>query len=160
MANDFETLKNEIIELMAEHPNMALATSTNNRTTCRMVSCVNDGLTVFFQTSTDSLKFEQLAANPNVALCFGNASLEGKAEILGHPSDEPAFMARYEARHPASFKRYSSLDEERVVRVSPRLITLWKYIEGKPCREILDPASMKAERVWIDTSRRINENGD
>ncbi len=118
-------------------------------------SCVTDGLTVLFQTSNDSLKFEQIAANPNVALCFGNISLEGTAELIGRPVDLPGFLDRYKARHPASFNRYSALKEERIVRVSPRLITLWKYIDGKPCREILDPASSIAERIWMKTSGRL-----
>ncbi len=160
MTIDYEALKSEIINLIADHANMALATNADNRTTCRMVSCVHEGLEVFFQTSIDTVKFQQIAANPKVALCFGNASLEGGAEILGHPIAVPDFPVRYKARHPASFKRYSSLEEERVVRVSPGLITLWKYINGKPCREILDPGRMIAERIWIDTSRQINENGD
>jgi hypothetical protein len=150
MTIDYETLKSEILGLLNDHPTMALATSAGGRTTCRMMSCVADGLIVYFQTSLGSLKYEQIAANPNVALCFGNASLEGAAEILGHPLAEPGFRALYEARHPGSFRAYSFLEDERVVRVTPRLVFLWKYIDGKPCREILDPALRTAERIWFD----------
>jgi hypothetical protein len=146
MTISYDTQKSEIICLMAEHPNMALATSAAGRTTCRMISCVTEGLVVYFQTSAGSLK-------------FGNASLEGAAEILGHPLAEAGFRAAYEARHPGSFKRYSFLEEERVVRVFPRFVTLWKYIDGKPCQEVLDPVRLTAERIWFAEGRRLPQGG-
>ena len=158
MTIDYTVLQTEIINLMADHKNMALATSAERRTTCRMVSVVTDGLDVYFQTSANSLKYKQIADNPNVALCFGNVSFEGTAEILGHPLAEAVFCDQYRATHPHSFERYSLLQEERVIYVRIKLAVVWKYIDGKPCQEILDPGRPSAGRIWINTSRRINES--
>jgi hypothetical protein len=159
MTINYSLLKNEIIQIMAAHPHMALATSAEDRTTCRSMNCVADDLTVYFQTSLDSTKYNHIVINPNVALCFGNASLEGTARLLGHPVTEPWFLSQYKTIHPESFRTYAFLENERVVCVSTKLVALWKKVDGKYCREILDPVNRKAERIWIDTSRRISADG-
>jgi hypothetical protein len=89
--------------------------------------------------------------NPNVALCMDNMQIEGKAEILDRSLNESTFIEKYKVEHPGSFKKYSSMQKSFAVSVSPILITLWKYENGNPYRDILDIKDHKAIREIYDT---------
>lgn len=98
------------------------------------------GMDIYFQTDKRFLKVEQILKNPRVALCTGNLQIEGTAELLGHPSNaEHAELSNlYKRKHPHSFEMYADMKDEIVIKVNPSLFTLWKYIDGKPCREYLN----------------------
>ena len=58
-------------------------------------------------------------------------------------------MEQYQRLHEGSFKTYSHLRKNVIVRVSPTLITFWKYDEErKPYRDILDVEQKKAYREY------------
>lgn len=113
------------------------------------MSCIFIGLRIAFQTSIASTKIRQIRENPRVALCMENMQIEGEATISGHPYDIPWFREMYSRLHPGSFRAYSWLDEECVVEVEPKLISLWKYIEGRPCIDRLDIMKRKAFREYV-----------
>ncbi|MGQ9779143.1 MAG: pyridoxamine 5'-phosphate oxidase family protein [Bacillota bacterium] len=143
----FESLRQEVEKILAQTPHLVLATAADNRVRARTMSHVNIGLEVYFQTGKGSTKYAQIAVNPRVALCLGNLQIEGVAEVLGHPLAEAnrEFCRLYRERHPSAYERYSSRPDEVVIRVRPILCTLWKYVDGRPCRELLD---LEAERAF------------
>ena len=124
----------EIIGVLHKEKVLTLATCADNRVTIRPMSHINVGLDVYFQTGFDSLKMEQIAANPLVALCVGDLEIEGIAATCGHPlAEQNAFFAQaYQEKHPGSFKKYSAYEDEIVVRVKVHRVRQWRYVDGKP----------------------------
>lgn len=150
----YETLEQEILGAFGESKSMILATCSGNRVTARAMSCIFKGLNILFQMSTQSTKARQIMENPQVALCFGNIQIEGKAIILVHPIQAPYFKEHYSRLHPGSYKAYSHMESARAVEVQPSSITLWKYdSEGKPYTVKLDVISRKAVMDYYDTSK-------
>jgi len=128
-----EITAEEVIHALETRKTHVLATCAENRVTIRPMSHINDGLTVFFQTNRNSLKMSQIRANPLVALYVGTYEIEGAASELGRPlADENAFFAQeYRKRHPRAFERYSSTEDEIVVRITVKRVRQWRYIDGK-----------------------------
>jgi hypothetical protein len=145
---DFDAAVAEVTGLLDRHAVMVVATSAAGRVTARSVSTIHRGLVVYFQTATDSQKYAQIQANPNVALCAGNVQIEGSACDLGHPlAEQNGFFAEAYAReHPGSFCTYSRLARNRVIAVTPRRVSLWKYDEAnRPYQDFVD---LDARRTW------------
>ncbi len=136
---DYEALCAEIAALLAGERHCVLATAAEGRVTAWTMSYVTQGLTVWMQTDRRFLKVEQLVANPRAALCLGNLQAEGTIAFAGHPQapGNEAFAAAYAARHPSSWASYGALEDEIVLRFEPTDFTLWKYIDGQPCRDRL-----------------------
>jgi general stress protein 26 len=146
---DYAELEQEVLGLIDRNRTMVLATCADARVTARMMSVIHDGLTLYFQTGQDSTKYQQMAANPQVALCIGNLAIEGRAALRGHPlAPESRFFAEtYRRLHRGSYDTYSALPSNRMVEVQPILVTLWKYdADGKPFRDFLDVAERRAWR--------------
>ncbi|MTI61931.1 pyridoxamine 5'-phosphate oxidase family protein [Iocasia frigidifontis] len=150
MILDFDTLKEEIIDLLDKKRIMVLATSANDRVSARAMSCINKGLDIFFQTDKNFLKFKQLEKNPNVALCVDNVQIEGIAVQKGHilNDENKYFLDLYKEKHYGSYKAYSHLEDNILIKVEPRLITLWKYEGNKSLREFLYVEDNKAVREY------------
>ncbi|TET49450.1 MAG: pyridoxamine 5'-phosphate oxidase family protein [Anaerolineales bacterium] len=148
-ALDYDDLQDEVVRKLRKAKHMVLATSASDRVTARTMSCVSDGLTVYCQTLESYTKCRQIAENPNVALCAGNLQIEGRASIEGHPLSEGNgwFAEVFKAKHPDSFRRYSGLAEEVVLRVEVTRATLWKYgLAGESYRDFLEVADRRAHR--------------
>jgi hypothetical protein len=145
---DLNEVVAEVTGLIERNAVMVLATCAQERVTARSMSVVHNGLAIYFQTGTTLLKFDQMIANPNVALCAGNLQIEGRAREIGHPlaPENAWFAGAYSQRHPGSFKTYSGLAENRVFEVTPQRVVLWKYdASGKPFRDFLD---LESKRAW------------
>ena len=155
MELDFESLKQEAIDAIKKNKTMVLATCADNRVTARTMSCVSNGLKIFFQTGNDTIKFKQMKENANIALCCSNMAIEGVAKFLDHPLKEKDFIEKYKKDHNGSYNTYSFMKREIVVKIEPKKITFWKYIDGNPCRDFLDLVTNKATRETYDTSDRI-----
>ncbi len=155
MKINYDTLNDEVIQFLDTHKILMLATSANNRVTARSMSCVNKGLTIYFQTDKKSIKFKQIERNPQLALCAENVQIEGMAIIGNHPLDSSnkEFIEMYKISHPIAFNAYSHLEKQVAIKVEPKFITLWKYSDGKPYREFLYIHSHKAERKDYDISK-------
>ena len=139
IACDSNELKEEIIDILEREKHIVLASCSDGRVTARTMSHVNVGMDIYLQTDKKFLKVEQIAKNPRVALCVGNLQIEGVAKFEHHPSDleNTEFCNLYKQKHPHSFEMYSSMKDEIVIKVKPTLAILWKYINGKPCRDYL-----------------------
>lgn len=78
--------------------------------------------------------------------------IEGIAELRGHPSDSTNadFCSFYKQKHLHSFEMYAVMKNEIVIKVKPSLITLWKYIDGKPSRDYLNLNENIAYREYYE----------
>jgi len=144
---DYSTLYSEIEKILAKEQSIVLATSFDNKVTARTMSHVNDGLTIYFQTDKTSVKAEQIKNNTQIALAVGNIQIEAIAEVCGHPKEHRLFSDLYKSKYPHYYDIYSSLEDEIVIEANPIKITLYKYVNGKPCREILDITHKNAYRI-------------
>ena len=149
---DFKALAGEITALLNSTRVMTLATCSQDRVTARSISIINEGLTIYFQTDSQFLKYQQISQNQNVALSMDNLQIEGRAHIMGHPYDHENhhFLEEYKKQHELSFLKYSHLDTERVIKVKPLLMTLWKYYDNHPCREILNFNNLTSKRKFYE----------
>lgn len=122
------------------HKVMVLATSADNRTTARMMSCIILDNHIFCQTDKEFQKTKQIEINPLVALCADNVQIEGKATLMGSPQDacNKEFTEAFKHYFKGSYDTYSNLANEIVIEISPILITTYYYENGKPCREFYD----------------------
>lgn len=148
---DYAKLERDVMKLLEKAKLIVLATSADNQVTARTMSCVNDGLTIYCQTGGTSTKYGQITRNANVALCIGNMQIEGTASIIGHPFSEEneRFVDLYKKRHARSFKLYSHLQDEVVIKIKPTKVTLWKYDlfrGGKSYRDFLSISDRRAYR--------------
>ena len=139
MRIDYEELKKEVLESLDHNKIWVLSTEAEHKVTSRSMSIVHRGLQIYFQTNECYVKSEQMQKNNNVALCTGNISIEGAAEAIGSWRDEKnkELMELYASVHPGSFEAYGMLEGQVVYEVTPKLVKLWKYIDGTPIRQNL-----------------------
>lgn len=149
---DVIELKSEIINILEKEKHMVMATCADGRVTARTMSHINEGIDILFQTDGKFLKAEQIHKNPNVAVCIGNMQIEGTAIHSGKPVDpeNAGFCEKYKQKHSHSFEMYAGVKTEIVFIVKPSFITLWKYINGKPCRDYFDVLKGMAYREYYE----------
>ncbi len=154
MQLNFQQLKADVFQYLSSKRHLVIATAAADRVTARTVSYVILGEVFAFQTDTAFLKFEQIQANPRVALCIDQIQIEGTACIAGHPYDHEnsAFLLQFQKTHPGSFEQYSKMTNETVIEVIPSFITVWGYENKKPYRDFLDLIQQTAYRDYYDTS--------
>ena len=117
---------------------MVLSSSEKDKVTSRMMSIVQYNGMFYFQTDKSFRKYHQLISNPQVALCIDNIQIEGICEEIGHPTDCSPFCNIYQECFSSSFKKYSSLKNERLFVVKPTYIECWLYKDGIPFIETFD----------------------
>ena len=122
MEVDFDSIQEEILNLLGENKIMVLATSCENRVTARNMSCVIIDKKIYFQRDKTFLKYQQILKNSNVALCVDNIQIEGTAKIKKHPFDEENkdFIGLFKKNYKGSFDNYSHMDNEVVVEIEPK----------------------------------------
>lgn len=152
MELDFKALENEVMGMLDKRKIIVLATCSDNIVTARSMSYVMVNNKICFQTSTAFKKYEQIANNPNVALCTDNIQIEGIAAIKNNPYEKKEFLELFKKVHRGSFDKYSHMQSEVVIEVEPTFVTLWKYEDGNPLRDFLDRRNRKAYRKYYDTS--------
>jgi len=148
----YEILEQEVIEVLDKNKFWVLATSANDRVTARSMGIVNDGLKIYFQSDKLTDKCKQIAKNPQVALCFHNVQIEGVANFKGHVSSQEnqAIRENYCKQENAkkAYERWCSSAEQVFVEVQPTVVTLWKFIDSRPCRDFLYVNERKAFRTY------------
>lgn len=136
--NSFELKKEEIFSNFGYSKNMVLSTSYQDKVTSRMMSVIIFDGEFYFQTDKNFRKYNQIKNNPIVSLCCDNISVEGICTELGKPLDNNRFIKLYEKYYNYSYQQYSSLQNERLFKVTPLYIQIWIYENAKPYIEILD----------------------
>lgn len=136
--NSFELKKEEIFSNFGYSKNMVLSTSYQDKVTSRMMSVIIFDGEFYFQTDKNFRKYNQIKNNPIVSLCCDNISIEGICTELGKPLDNNRFIKLYEKYYNYSYQQYSSLQNERLFKVTPLYIQIWIYENAKPYIEIID----------------------
>lgn len=138
--SEFAVKLNEFFSNLGVAKKMVLATSKDDKVTARMMSCIIFDSSFYFQTDKKFLKYEQICANPQVALCIDNIQVEGMSTIWGHPLDKcnAFFRTAFELNYKGSFDSYTTLTDEVLLKVNPTKITLWEYEKSKPYRLFFD----------------------
>lgn len=149
MKIDYENLKNEVISSLEKNRIWVLSTTSNGNISSRSMSIINKGLDIYFQTNKCYTKHNQMQENNNVALCYNNISIEGIAEEIGSWKDEKnkELMELYKSVHLSSFNAYGLLEGQVVYKVTPKIIKLWKYVNGTPIRQNLYVYKKIAEQL-------------
>ena len=150
---EFDEVKEEKVRFLEQNEHVVLATSLNNRVTARTVTYISEGLTIIFYTLTSLKKFAQIKANPKVALCLDNASIEGIAEILGNPRKEEnkRLLEIFKKKFGEDWFDWfdSNYPELSVfVKVTPTLIKSYVHKDNTPALEYLD---LHNKRAYITT---------
>lgn len=129
-----------LFDMMGKAQKMVLATCSNNRVTARTMSFILENEKLYFQTDKNFTKCRQIKENPLVAVCWNNVQIEGRCNILGHPSDSKNqfFNVAFKKYYKGSYDAYSHLKSEVVYEVTPVLAAVWGYENGKPYREFYD----------------------
>lgn len=147
---DFEVKVNRLFENLGQGKIMSLATGNEDRISARSMSvCIFDNK-FYFQTDKNFLKFSQIKNNPNVALCFENVSIEGIATCLGKPLENSRFCEIFNKQFHGSFVAYSSLENEVLFEIEPKLIKLWIYENALPYVEKYDFVFNKYDKIKQD----------
>lgn len=143
---DYNKLSNEVMKKLRKEKSIVLATCADNRVMARMVSHINDGLTILFSTGRNNQKAEQIRQNPNIAFAIDNLKIEAVAEFFGHPGGHPSFLKEYQKKFPLLVKLYPSSPDDLLIIAKPIKISLYKYL-GRPCEEVLETDSETAYRL-------------
>lgn len=107
------------------------------------VSYVNDGLTIYFGTTTESQKAHNIASNNKVSLTINRpyanwdeiegVSISGRAEIVEDSAEQEKFGALLFAKFPQT-KDYIPPDMPpealAIFRIEPQFISLLDYRQG------------------------------
>lgn len=135
----------DLLTGFSEGKTMVLSSSENGRVSSRMMSIVFFDGSFYFQTDKTFRKYHQLISNPKVALCADNIQIEGTCEEIGHPLSNARFCNIYKKCFEGSFRRYSSLQNERVFAIKPTYVERWLYIDGVPFMETYDVEKQQYE---------------
>ena len=146
MRLEYGALAGEISAALEGARAMTLATCEGGRVTARSMATVNDGLTILFQTSGNSLKMRQIAANASVAFAYGNLQAEATARITRDAVEVAAFVERFKVKFPEYYATYSGMAGEVTVVCEPVRFALYRFVDGKPCSDVLDAVKREAYR--------------
>ena len=129
---DYHEKLAQFFHTFGEAKKMVLSTSANGHVTSRMISIIVMEECFYFQTDKTFRKYEQITANPNVALCIDNIQIEGACAEIGQPMDHPDFCRLYEKHFKSSFDRYTHLANETLFQITPTYIQKWIYEDSLP----------------------------
>ena len=135
---DFENKLPPLWESIGSCGVMTISACSHSRVTSRPVSVVVIDGKFYFQTDIRYLKCRQIKENPNIALSFRNFSIEGRCRIMDKPVMHRDFIKSMTEHFPSAVTRYSGVDTERVLEITPTLIYLWEYENDKPYMEYYD----------------------
>lgn len=140
---------NEIDAKIRPAEAMVLATCSGGRVTTRTICPLSMGEDILFSTNDGSLKITQIRENPNIALALDGINVEAVAQLYGHPDSHPTFMKEYAAKYPGVVSTYESSPDGMLVIAKPTVISVYRFVDGKACKDILDVPAHRAYRVEL-----------
>lgn len=101
-----------------------------------MAYAENDDLTLFFQTSDQSRKFQNLAVNPKVSFVVGFSYItiqyEGRAEIIEIENDKNKIIQLFKDKNSPTTPKYFEKTETKIFKVTPSWIGYSNYTKDPP----------------------------
>ncbi len=145
---DFLKHKQDFFNRLGETAYMVLATSLDDKPLASTMTCIMFDGAIWMQTDKKFPKYEQMLKNNKVALCINATNILGTAKFCGHPLDEKneKFIELLKKHHPNSFKMYTGVDTQVLIKVTPTYVTDWLYEKGS--NEIINLDLIK-EKVEI-----------
>lgn len=142
-------LKERILSNLKAHFYLNLATTNSDNPKQPHVSSVvyvNNGLDLYFGTSTKTQKFINLTSNPKVAATIDEYTtdwaelkgiqIEGEAEVV--KEDIAAFVyGIYSEKFPI-IKSIPAIPDNRFIKITPRKIWMLDYSKGFGYRDYLE----------------------
>lgn len=133
--------------MLGDHGIMVLSTCADDRVTSRSMSVVVIDGRFYCQTDERYLKCVQIKANPNVSLCVNNFSVEGECRLIGKPFENGFFIDRMNVHFPDAVARWSRIETECVLEITPKLISSWIYEDNVPYIERWDFEHISYEKA-------------
>ena len=137
-----QALKEQILSIIDDIDDMTIATVRQDGfPQATTVSFMNDGLTIYFGTSTDSQKAKNIAANEKVSLTINRpyenwsdiegVSMGGKAALVVDPKEFEAVVQLMFKKFP-QIPNYAPTDDVELAlfRIDPIVISLLDYRKG------------------------------
>jgi uncharacterized pyridoxamine 5'-phosphate oxidase family protein len=127
--------RERIAQELRKYRCLYLATCEGGFVTVRYMGFLSEGLTIWFRTDKETRKYEQIAANANVAIAGPELQIEGVASLKGHPLNEENsdYIRLLRELRPEQFERASrpgrglTREDTRLIEVNPRRILLNVY---------------------------------
>lgn len=144
---DFIKAKEEFFNRLGDNCYMVLATSYNDYPMASTMTCFVYDDAIWMQTDKNFPKYDQILKNKQVALCKYATQIEGIAEICGHPLDKgnEKFIEYIKKYNPESYKMYSYIKSEVIIKVTPIKVIDWRYEKGDKNIYHLDFKNQKVE---------------
>ncbi len=129
---NFEEQKKDFFDRLGESCYMVLATSYKDYPMASTMTCLVFDGKIWMQTDKKFPKYEQIVKNNQVALCKHATQIEGTAEFCGHPLDKgnEKFVELIKKYYPETYKMYSNINSEVVIKVTPKKAIDWRYEKG------------------------------
>lgn len=141
---DYEEMKAKIIGQLKNQKDIVLATCVDGKVTARTVYCISNDLQVYFMTSKAYTKYKQIVKNPIVAMCFNNVQIQGRAVILGHPSNDENKEILEKCKHDnKEFMHWSKYKNTVLIRIDITEVECW----NNNGREYIDVPNKKSYRI-------------
>ncbi|MCL2513049.1 MAG: pyridoxamine 5'-phosphate oxidase family protein [Oscillospiraceae bacterium] len=146
---NFDELAKEIIRVLEETKTIVFATSQDNKVTARTINPVNIGLDIYFGTGNPSPKYQQICANPYVALATGSIQIEAiaaaEATSVNYPSENPEYSKKYDIKFPhQAGGLYPPAKDGVIIKCVPTKITLFKFTD----KSYWDTLDIKEKRAY------------
>lgn len=138
--NDFIQAVNDVMVKISLGNKMALATRTGDGVAARTVSIIACNNEFYFQTGIDMEKAKEIEKCSNVALCFKEIEIKGLCVQVGKPTDDSNkwFTDLFENLYPSAYEKYSHLEQERIYKITPKVIKSWEYQGNMPGIQVID----------------------
>lgn len=121
--------QDEIIKFIDNHSFMVISTKTDDYPESATVEFGNDGLTLIFDTSNTSRKFQNIQKSPKVSVVIGwdedenrTVQYQGIAEVL-EGSELERLKSVYFAKSPEAAK-WQDTDGNVYIKVSPKWVRM------------------------------------
>lgn len=148
---DYSVIMNEVQNTFAENRDIVLATSYDDRVTSRTVSFVNKDLNLYFISWDHNKKILQIANNPRVALTLLNIQIEGRAKVLGKPTDYQdvgdLFRAKFSDRW---FDAFSHIQEMVLVEIKVEYLVKFETINRRFHLQNIDLVNKLVHQMRIE----------
>lgn len=146
-----QAIRNQIISIISDVDDMTIATVREDGfPQATTVSYMNDGLTIYFMTSTDAQKTQNIAQNNKVSLTINrpyerwdeieSLSLGGLAATVSDPQEQEKIGKLLMEKFPqaADYEPEDDDFELTVIRIDPKVISLLDYKKGFGHTELIE----------------------
>lgn len=116
---DYETVSTKVLGRLSDAKEMTLATSSDDFVTSRVISTACFDRKIIFLSLGSHQKATQIAANPNVALCYKNCGIDGRASLIGDASDVNfvPYIEKYISKTSTDFEMFVKMPGMKIFEI-------------------------------------------